>query len=72
MRRFEFTMALSAEKTSRIYGGRASSILVQSDDGLKLQLPAANFRAYVGRNGIQGRFSVAIDADNRIVDLRKL
>ena len=72
MRRFEFNMALSAEKTRRIYQGRASSILVYCDDGLKLQLPAANFREYVGSDGIQGRFSVAIDAGNRILSLRKL
>ena len=72
MRRFEFTMALSAEKTSRIYAGRATSILVHSDDGLRLQLPAANFRAYVDDNGIRGRFRVAIDADNRIVELQRI
>lgn len=72
MRRFEFTMSLSAERTRRIYQGSATCILVQSDDGLKLQLPAANFRSYVGNDGIQGRFSVAIDQSNRIVDLRRL
>ena len=72
MRRFEFTMCLSAEKTRRIYQGNATSILVQTDDGLRLQLPAANFRAYVASDGIQGRFSVAIDQSNRIVDLRRL
>ncbi len=72
MRRFEFTMVLSAEKARRIYEGNATCILVQSDDGLKLQLPAANFRVYVDSDGIRGRFSVAIDQSNRIVDLRRL
>ncbi len=72
MRVFEFSLVLSAEKLERIYQGRANRILVQSDDGLRLQLPAANFREYVGSDGIQGRFSVLIDDRNRIVELRKL
>ena len=72
MRRFEFNMALSAEKTHSLYAGRARYILVESDDGLKLQLPASNFRPFVTIDGIHGRFRVRIDNDNRIVELRKL
>lgn len=72
MRSFEFNMALSAEKTRRIYAGSAQNIVVQCDDGLKLQLPAANFRDYVGNHGINGRFSVTIDNGNRIIELRRL
>jgi hypothetical protein len=72
MANFEFKLALSAEQTSSIYEGRAHYILVESEQGLKLQLPAANFRAYVSVDGITGRFSVAIDANNKIQALRKL
>jgi hypothetical protein len=72
MRSFEFTLALSAQKTRSIYQGQARYILVESDQGLKLQLPAANFRDYVGADGIHGRFSVRIDAGNKILQLRKL
>lgn len=71
MRSFEFSMALSAEKTRSIYQGQARYIVVETDDGLSLQLPAINFREYVGRNGIHGRFQVEIDADNRIQSLRR-
>jgi len=72
MRSFEFKMALSAQKTEAIYRGRARYILVESDDGLKLQLPAANFRDYVTVDGIHGRFRVKIDANNKIVSLGKI
>jgi hypothetical protein len=69
---FEFTMALSAPKTHSIYRGQARYILVASDQGLKLQIPAANFRGYVTRDGIHGRFRVEIDAHNKILLLRRL
>ena len=72
MRQFEFSMAVSADKTRSIYEGQARYILVESDNGLKLQLPAANFRGFVSDDGIQGRFCVSIDADNRILELRRL
>lgn len=72
MSSFRFTMALPAPEVQEIYQGRARYILVVSDEGLKLQLPAANFRRFVTANGIRGRFSVSIDADNKIQELTKL
>ena len=65
-------MAISAEKTRSMYQGHARYILVESENGLKLQLPAANFREFVTVDGIQGRFHVSIDSDNRILELRRL
>ena len=76
---FEFTIHLSAEKTQHIYQGQARYILVYTDDGLSLQLPAIacnclqlpalNFRQYVTDRGIQGRFKVEIDDNNKIIRL---
>lgn len=72
MPKFEFNMALSADETRTIYEGRARYILVESAQGLKLQLPAANFRRHVTEDGIKGRFSVETDANNKILALRRL
>lgn len=74
MTNFEFNLVLSAQQTRSIYEGQARYILVESESepGLKLQLPAANFRVYVSADGINGRFSVEIDADNKMLSLRKL
>ncbi len=72
MHEFEFNMALSAQEIRSIYEGQARYILVDSDTGLKLQLPAVNFRNFVTTDGIHGRFSVTIDANNKIQELRKL
>jgi hypothetical protein len=72
MRKFEFEMALSAQKTQSIYEGQARYILVESDQGLKLQLPAPNFREYVTAEGIHGRFQVEIDSTNKLRSLTKI
>ena len=72
MPKFDFNMALSADETRTIYAGQARYILVESAQGLKLQLPAVNFRSHVTADGIKGRFSVETDANNKILALRKL
>lgn len=66
---FEFSINLSAEKIQRIYQGQARYILVYTDDGVSLQLPAINFRQHVTDCGIQGRFKVEIDDNNKIIQL---
>jgi hypothetical protein len=71
MRNFEFTMALSEPKTRAIYAGQARYILVETDQGLKLQMPAANFLDFVTAEGIQGRFRVRIDDNNKILTLQR-
>ena len=72
MPKFEFNMALSARETRTIYEGQARYIMVESAQGLKLQLPAANFRRHVTTEGIKGRFSVETDVNNKILALHKL
>ena len=72
MHEYKFSMSLSANKTRAIYQGQVRFILVESDQGPKLQLPATSFRPYVADNGIHGRFAVRIDSDNRIIDLRRI
>jgi len=71
-RQFEFNLSISAEQTERLYQGHARYIMVHSIEGLKLQLPAQNFKKYVSGAGIQGQFRVKIDADNKIINLQKL
>ncbi len=72
MRSYEFSLELSAPRTETIYRGDARYIVVESEQGPKLQLPAGNFREYVDADGIHGRFRVHIDTANRIVSLERL
>ena len=72
MNQYEFNVSLTAEQIETIYRGQARFIQVTSRDGLKLQLPAANFRRFVTANGIQGKFQVKVDASNKLQHLRKL
>lgn len=72
MLHFKFTMGLTAEKTRAIYAAQARFILVETDQSLKLQLPAPDFLEYVTADGILGRFDVEIDANDKILALRRI
>ncbi len=71
-RRYEFGMALSAQKTREIYRGRARYILVETDDGTRLQLPASRFREFVDGDGIHGRFRVETDTEHKLQSLQRI
>ncbi len=71
-RRYEFGMALSAQKTREIYRGRARYILVETDDGTRLQLPASRFREFVDGDGIHGRFRVETDTKHKLQSLQRI
>ncbi|UCH40744.1 MAG: DUF2835 family protein [Gammaproteobacteria bacterium] len=44
---------------------------METDEGPRLQLPAANFREFVTANGIHGQFCVNIDAEHKILELHR-
>ena len=41
--------------------GEASSVIVLSDEGLRLQFPARLLRSFVGPSGVTGRFEIEYD-----------
>ncbi len=71
-REFDFSLSISAERIQRVYRGDAKYLLVHTDEGLKLQLPALNFRPFVTDQGIHGRYRVRIDRHNKILDLKQM
>ncbi|CAH0526004.1 DUF2835 domain-containing protein [Vibrio hippocampi] len=54
------------------YSGQASSIVVHTDQGLRLQLPASRFRPFVTQLGLKGRFRLVTDANNKFIKLESL
>jgi hypothetical protein len=72
MTAYEFSLSLSAAETERIYRGDGRFILVETDSGLSLRLPASNFRRFVDANGVHGRFRVRVDASSQLLELDRL
>lgn len=72
MQRHRFQMNLSAETFLHYYRGAARLVIVQAEDGRTIQLPASSLRPFVTASGISGRFELTLDANNKLVELRRL
>jgi hypothetical protein len=72
MPRHRFQLNISAETYLHYYRGAARAVIVQAEDGRTIQLPANSFRPFVTADGISGRFELTLDANNKLVELRRL
>lgn len=54
------------------YSGAASTVLVVTEQGLKLQLPASRFRSFLTQLGVKGCFRLTTDQNNRFLNLEQV
>jgi len=67
-----FSLNISPEAFLRHYQGAASVVVVQADDGRRVQLPASSLRPFVSQQGIVGRFELELGRNNKLLHLKKL
>jgi len=70
--KIRFHLDISHQAYLRYYSGTASVVIVHAEDGRRVQLPASNLRPFVSSGGIQGRFEVSLDENNRLLDICRL
>lgn len=69
---FRLRLDLSSQQYMAYYQGRAQSIQTLSLDGRRVRFPASILRPHLAHDGIRGLFVLRVDADNRVVDLRRI
>ena len=67
-----FYLNISAQEYLRVYKGVARQVVVRGTDGATLSFPAEHLRRFVGHDGVQGRFLLNYDEDNKFISLQKL
>jgi hypothetical protein len=72
MQRIRFSIHIPASELLRYYQGLASQVLVVAEDGRRIRFPIHHLRAFVGPDGISGRFEMQLDRDNKCQDLIRL
>ncbi|RCU52659.1 MULTISPECIES: DUF2835 family protein [Corallincola] len=68
---YYFNVRLSFHEFQALYKGQASTVLVSDQYGRRIQLPATRFRPFLSQRGIEGRFELQTDSENRFVSLKK-
>ncbi len=68
----QFYLNISREQAMRYYQGTARFVVVTANNGQKIQFPAEHIRSFIGQEGIEGRFSIQFDDNNKLIGLRRL
>ncbi|MDA0147522.1 MULTISPECIES: DUF2835 domain-containing protein [Vibrio] len=72
MNHYYFRLDISYQTFLAHYSGAASSVLVTTENGLRLQLPATRFRPFLTQIGLKGRFRLTTDQNNKFIKLEVL
>lgn len=68
----QFYLNISREEALRYYQGTARAVIVTTADGQKLQFPAEHIRSFISQDGIEGRFSIQFDDNNKLLGIKRL
>ena len=69
---FYFHLQVDQQQILRYYQGTASKVQVIAECGRRLQFPAMRLRPFLTQNGINGRFQLTVDSENRFIQLQQL
>ncbi len=72
MKQYYFSISVSYQSYLNHYSGAAANVLVITECGLRLQLPATRFRPFLTHSGIYGRFCLEVNEDNKFLNLYKI
>ncbi|MEO5343161.1 MAG: DUF2835 domain-containing protein [Gammaproteobacteria bacterium SHHR-1] len=67
-----FSLSISGSDFLRYYQGGAVMVSVLAEDLRRIQFPARHLRPFVSEGGIQGRFEMLLDQDNRFISMKRL
>lgn len=56
----------------RYYRGEALAVRVITESGQSLQFPALHIRRFINQQGINGRFQISFDANNKLKSIERI
>jgi hypothetical protein len=71
-RRYRFRLSISREEYLSYYAGAASWVVARAFEGETVRFPASFLRSFVCHDGVHGIFEMDVDADDRLISMRRL
>lgn len=71
MQQITFSLYLDPNQCEAYYAGRVRYVQVTSDDGRHVRFPASAILPYIDHNGVQGRFVLQLDENNKLIALQR-
>lgn len=67
-----FHIHIPSDEFLRVYQGSAKHVVVQSENGQRVQFPAQVLRAFLTHAGVHGYFALQYDQNNKYIGIRQL
>ena len=72
MQEYYFNLRAPYVKCEILYTAGINVVVITADSGVRVQLPTKNLRPFVDSNGINGRFRLIIDQQNKVKSFKKI
>ncbi|WP_338292424.1 DUF2835 family protein [Planctobacterium marinum] len=72
MKSYFFSLNINYLDCENLYLPQLNTCMMTSDSGERVQLPTKNLRPFVTKTGIQGRFRLLVDENNKIKSFEKI
>ena len=72
MQTFYFNLSVKYELCEQLYVPGVNTVIMTSENSERIQFPVKNLRPYVSPTGINGRFRLMIDKNNKIKSFEKI
>ena len=67
-----FSLQIPADEMQLYYRGQIRSVMVHSEEGVRIQFPAMHLRRFMGSGGVRGRFEIEYDEKGKLISLRRI
>jgi hypothetical protein len=71
-RRYRFRLNIPREEYLSYYAGVANWVVARAFEGETVRFPASFLRGFVSRDGVHGIFEMDVDADDKLISVRRL
>jgi hypothetical protein len=71
-KKYRFRLVLTTEQVLAFYQGHVTAVVVQADNGLRVQLDLRHFRRYFQHSGVDGHFELLTEPNGKFKALHKI
>ncbi len=69
---YTFSIRIDRDEYLRYYAGTASTVRAKTHQGLVIDFPATALKPWITHAGIIGTFSITMNDDHKLVDIKRL
>lgn len=72
MQTYFFSLSVPYLQCEELYRTGNNAVVLTADNGTKVQIPTANLRPFIDRQGIKGRFRLVITDNKKVKSFEKI